>query len=129
MMASGTLTPLRSESMVPTSTVVGALSAAFDDAQPHLAVVEQQAMAGLERGEDLRMGQLDARSRRRASDRNRARRSGPGEHHRALGEGADAQLRSLQVGEDADRPADLGLDLADGRRPAAAACRDRCGSC
>ena len=35
------------------------------------------------------------------------------EHDRVLAEGADAQLRSLQIDQDADRPAVLGLDLAD----------------
>ena len=29
------------------------------------------------------------------------------QHHRRLGKGADAQFRSLQVGEDGDRPADF----------------------
>ncbi len=61
MVVSGTLTPLRSESLVPTSTTVSArVLVTLGDAQPHLAVVEQQPVADLERGEDFRMGQFDA---------------------------------------------------------------------
>ena len=35
------------------------------------------------------------------------------QRHGAVGEGADAELRSLQVGENADRSADVDLDFAD----------------
>ena len=117
MVESGTLTPLRSESWSPTSTVVTArVLVALVDAQAHLAVVEQQPVAGLERGEDFRMGQLDARrvAGRRVVE-SRTKRLADGQLDRLVGEGADAQLRPLQVDEDADRAADLGLDLADGR--------------
>ena len=58
---SGTLTPLRLESPVPNSTTVdGAVGGALGDAQAHLAVVEQQAVADLKRLQDFRVRQLDA---------------------------------------------------------------------
>ena len=47
----------------------------------------------------------------------------------AVGEFADAQLRSLQVGEDADRPADRFLDGADAADQRPHRDRGRCGSC
>ena len=97
----------------------GARRRALDDAQAHLAVVEEQAVAGLERREDLRVGQLDALgvARRRVGieDEGLAGR----QRDRAVGEGADAELRALQVDEDADRPLGIGLDLADCRHQAA----------
>ena len=85
------------------------------DAQAHAAVVEQQPVAGFESGKHFRVGQLDA-----------GRVAGVGIviEHEALadhqvdglvGEHADPELRSLQVDENADRVAFLGLDLADGR--------------
>lgn len=59
------------------------------------------------------MGQADAarvaRRRVEIEPESRARR----DLLCTVGEGADAQLGALQVGEDRDRPADLGLDLAD----------------
>ena len=36
----------------------------------------------------------------------------------ALGEGSDPELRSLQIGKDADRPADFLLDFANDSRRA-----------
>ena len=73
IVVSGRLTPLRADSLPPTST-------RGDDARPvglerdeaHLAVVEQQRVTGLERREDFGMRQLHAHGRRPASDRNRA---------------------------------------------------------
>ena len=52
----------------------GSLSAS-SDGEPQLAVVEQQRVPGLERGEDFRMRQVTRASRRRAPDWSRARRS------------------------------------------------------
>ncbi len=84
------------------------------DAQAHAAVVEQQPMAHFQRGKHFRMGQLDAR---------RVARFGVGIEHEGLtdrqvdglvGELADAQFRPLQIDENADRVAFLGLNLADG---------------
>ena len=128
---SGRLTPLRSDSLPPTSTrVTMRLRLGLGDGEPHLAVVEQQRVAGL----DARRRFPDAADRRawrrRAPDRSRARRCAPFvEHDRAAGEGADAQLRPLQIDQDADRPAVSLLDAADRRRPARACGRGWCGSC
>ena len=109
IVVSGRLTPLRSESLPPTSTRVTArLRRGLGRDEPHLAVVEQQRVAGLERREDFRMRQVHARRVARRRDRRRARRSRPSSSITGSpGEGADAQLRPLQVGEDADRPAVL----------------------
>ena len=52
-----------------------------------------------------------------AGSRSKRKRAPSAQHHRAGGEGAAPELRPLQVGEDADRPADLGLDLANQRVP------------
>ncbi len=116
MVVSGMLTPLRSERWSPTSTMVTtAILGRLGDAQAHAAIVEQQPVADFERREDFRMGQLDARRiaglGRAVEDEALAERQVDGR----LGEGADAQLGSLQVDEDADRVAFLGLDRADGR--------------
>ena len=70
-------------------------------------------MTDLDRGEDLGMRQVDAIAI--AGGRVVVEGEGGvvGEFDGAVGELADAQLRTLEVGEDADRPADLGLDGAD----------------
>ena len=60
-MVSGRLTPLRSESLPPTSTrVTICLLARFGGDQADLAVVEQQRVAGLDALEDFRMRQVHA---------------------------------------------------------------------
>ena len=55
--------------------------------------------------EDLRMRQADALLRPGAAIEIEAELGAGGERHPAFGEGADPQLRPLQVGEDADGPA------------------------
>ena len=85
------------------------------DPELHLAVVEQQPMSGLERGEDFGVRQMNALPRAgrrlRIEDEDVARR----DLDLALGKSADPELRPLQVGENPDRPADVFLDLANGR--------------
>ena len=49
----------------------------LDRDQPDLAVIEQQRMAGLERGEDFRMRQVHPRRRRPGRDRHRGRNRRP----------------------------------------------------
>ena len=116
---SGTLTPLRLEISPPTTTSVsGVLGRALDHLHPELAVVDEERGAGLERLEDLRMRQADPGRVALGRIEVEAEARALGEQHRAGGEGAAAQLRPLQVGEDADRPAELRLDLADQRVPA-----------
>jgi hypothetical protein len=82
--------------------------------QPHLAVVEQKRMAGLEGSENFRMRQLHARVV--------AGRLAGIEHEalavmklcRAFGERSQTQLWSLQIDENADRAAVAAFDIADG---------------
>ncbi len=81
--------------------------------QPHLAVVDQQMMAGLDRGEDFRVRKVHAlgvaglgvvvehESRTRQNIRASA------------GERVEPELRPLQIDENADRPAVACLDCAD----------------
>ena len=83
--------------------------------QAHLAVVEQQRVAGLDRLEDLGMRQVHARdAARRLVGIERERRA-LRQHHRAAFELPDAKLRALQIDQDADRPLAFVLDRADGR--------------
>ena len=70
-------------------------------------------MAGLERGEDLRMRKVHAGRVARRRVGIEGEDLAGGQRHRPVGERADAELGALQVGENADRPAGVGLDLAD----------------
>ena len=91
------------------------LAVVLDDAQPEAAVVDQQAVAGLERVDDLRMRQRDAGDVAIELLTMEGELRADLQEDRTIGEGADAQLGALQVGEDADGAAGLGLDLANGR--------------
>ena len=111
----GTLTPLWSDRVPPTTHVgLGEIGAALDDLEPHLAVVEQQVGAGLERREDLRDAAAARAAGRPAVVLEVEAECAPGRQlDLAAGEIAEPQLRPLHVGEDADRPAGIGFDLAD----------------
>ena len=86
--------------------------------QAQLAVVDQQRVARLDRGEDFRMRQLHARGVARRRDRYRAMKSWPLSISAApFFEGAEPQLRALQIDQDADRPVMLGFDRADAWPP------------
>jgi hypothetical protein len=80
-----------------------------------LAVVQQQGRARPHGGQDLGVRQVHARlvARRRVAVE--AEGLAGLQHHRAVGELADAQLGTLQVGQDAQRTADDLLGLADRR--------------
>ena len=93
---------------------LGKIRAAGLDAQAHLAVVDQEIGAHFQRREDLAVRQ------RRAAGVARGRQVEVEaeavaflERHRAVGEGAEAELGPLQVHQDADRAAEFALDLAD----------------
>src|SRR5437016_1724811 len=60
------------------------------------------------------MGQGRARRVSRPLVEVEAEPSARRDRHRAAGEGAEAQLRSLQIGHDADRPSYRALDRANG---------------
>ena len=62
-MVSGRLTPLRSDSLPPTSTrATTRVPVGFERDEAHLAVIEQQRVTGLELGEDFGMRQLHAQA-------------------------------------------------------------------
>ena len=111
--ALGTLTPLRSDRPPPFDhRGLGEVGAAALDPQPDAAVVEQQVLAGLQHGEDLRVRQVGPAAGRPVPGRGRAGRVAAGQGDPAGREAAHAQLRPLQVHDRADRPAALLLDLA-----------------
>ena len=95
----------------------GAVRLRLDDPQRKLAVVEEHHMARLERAENFRMRQMHARPipLRRIGIEGEALAAR--ELDTVAGEGADAQLGTLEVGKDADRPIEAFLELADGEDP------------
>ena len=87
--------------------------AAADDAEAELAVVEQQRRTLAGGVDDLGMRQAHAMLVARRLVEVEPQPRAVLEHHVAGGEGADPELRALQVGEHADRAADLLLETAD----------------
>ena len=85
------------------------------DAQTDLAVVDEQRRSGLERLEDLAVRQRRAGRVAGRGVEVEAEGLALGEILRAIGEHPAAQFRALQVGEDGDGTAGIGLDLADRR--------------
>ena len=131
MVESGRLTPLRSDSLPPTidaraSCAAGSASVTMSRSLPSSI---SSVWPGSTRGEDLRMRQIDARrvARRRIGVEHEA--VAVLHLHRAAGEGAEPQLRPLQIDQDADRAAGVALDAADRRRPVRACGPGWCGSC
>ncbi len=127
---SGRLTPLRFEILPPTATSRhGAAGLHLLDLEAQLAVVEEDAVARLERAEDLGMRQEDALRVAGALVRIENEAAALLQHRGIAAEGADPELRPLQVGEDADRPPGARLDLADGADLLAQPVARRDGSC
>jgi hypothetical protein len=89
--------------------------ARLDDAQPELAVVEQERMAGLHGREDLRMRQVHAAETADRFAADEAQHVAFVELDRARLELADAELGALQIDQDADGPRELGLQFAHDR--------------
>src|SRR6185295_9972111 len=85
----------------------------LDHAEHDLAVVEEEAVARGERRQDLGMGHADALLIAEPWIEVDDEGVAVLELDAAAGEDADPQLGPLQVGEDADRPPDIGFDLAD----------------
>ena len=104
---SGRLTPFLSEILLPATTVqtidLPSQRTAFSS---QLAVVDQQAMAGLDRLQDFRMRQVTRVSSPGAGLSSSVKVWPAASSSLAVGELADAQLRPLQVGQNADRPAE-----------------------
>jgi hypothetical protein len=92
---------------------VGEVRAAVLDVQVDLAVVEQQMRARRQRCKDLRMRQRRARLAACRRIEIEAKRFAGHEIDEAVGKRAHAQLRPLQVEQDADRPPGIALDPAD----------------
>ena len=86
--------------------------AGFGDVQADAAIIEQEVVARLARGENLRMRKLDAlRIARRGIAIENEGIAGVDARF-PLRKGADPQFRPLQVCKNADRPVDLRLDRA-----------------
>src|SRR5262249_49476603 len=83
--------------------------------EPDLAVIEKEVMARLDRRQNFRMGQMYPRRVARRRIAIEAKCLALGEQDRAALECADAQLGSLQVDEDSDRPPVFEFDRADRR--------------
>ncbi len=84
-----------------------------DHPQAQLAVVQQQVHARLQGGDDLRVRQADPLGVARGRVEVQAQGLAAHQLHLALGEGADPQLRPLQVHEDAQGVVQFALYLAD----------------
>ena len=98
---------------VPVGALIGVIAAPVFDAQAHPSVIEEDVVFGFERREHLFVGKRDAASIARRPRHVEAEfLAGPQGRPAAI-EGADAQLRSLQVGQDGDGPAVLAFDFAD----------------
>ena len=97
---------------------VGEVLAAGVDRQADLAVVDQQRRSRLQRRKDLGVGQVDAADVPRRTRQVHPERSPLDQFlARRVGKGADPQLRSLQVCQNADRTSGVFLDLADDHVP------------
>ncbi len=87
--------------------------ARLDDAEPELAVVEEQRMAGLHGLKDLRMRQMHAAEPADQFAADEAQHVALGEPDPARLELADAEFGSLEVDQNADGAGEFGLELAD----------------
>ena len=87
----------------------------LDDAEAHLAVVDQDCVAGLQRVQDFGVGQAHARLIARCGIRIEDEGRALLELHAAVVEFAQTELGPLQIGENADGPAAIGLELAQHR--------------
>ena len=81
------------------------VAAVARNAQPQLAIVQQQRCAGRRHADDLRVGQLHAPGPARRGVQIEPESLAGAEMHPAAAEAADAQLGSLYVGQQADRAA------------------------
>jgi hypothetical protein len=93
---------------------VGPVGAGRDHQQPHLAVVEQQARAGGEGGEQLRVRHAHPRPVAGRGIKVEPQPVAGGDLDPALSEGPQAEFRPLQVGQGGQRPLHLMLGGAHG---------------
>ena len=92
---------------------------AFGDLDAQAAVIEKQTVARLAAAKISGWGRWTRVLSPGVGSVSKTKVSPGASGHLAPGEGADAELGALQVGEDADRPAGFRLDLADDRGAAA----------
>ena len=92
---------------------LGEIVAAIGDPEAHLAVIDEELVARLQRGEDLGMRQRRPRLVAGFVVEVEPEIGAGRESHPATGEIAEPELRALQIGEDADRSPGFGLDAAD----------------
>ena len=112
--AFGTFTPFAVRKRPPTRHKVSANSAAAAfDAKPNLAVIEEQLGPRTYRIEDLGMGQRRTASVAGLLAEIEAKAVTGREFDPTLGEATEAQLWSLQIGQNPDRPARRALDRPD----------------
>ena len=90
----------------------GEFVSALGHPQPELAVIQQQVRTLIDRGEDFRVGQGHVAGRARRLVEIEPDGRSRFQIHRAAGQFADAQLGSLQVGQDTDGTSRLGLERA-----------------
>ena len=111
----GRFTPLRFEIAPPvTTSAVMVVRSEADDPHPHPPVVDEQFLARHDRGEDLRDDAAGSPACRPPRLPARSARVSPAfEVEAAALTRTDADLRSLEILQDADRPADLLLQGAD----------------
>ena len=111
---SGTLTPLRADSLPPTSTRVTARRGDTSTATSLiLPSSRSSAWPGLSADRISGCGRWTRVSSPGAGSASSTKVAPFAQHDRVVAEGADPQLRALQIDQDADRPAVLGLDLTD----------------
>ena len=85
----------------------------FQNLELDLAVIEQQAVARLESLKNFGMRQVDPVDAAAGLVGVQRERCAVFQHDRAVGEGSHAQFRSLEVGQNADRPSNFPLDRTD----------------
>ncbi len=106
------MTPLRSEQFTTCDHFSDYRIAVLGgDLQAQAAIVEQQAHARLQRFDDFRVGQVDPINVTWGAVEVQAQGLTALQVDLALGKTADAQLRPLQVHQDADRGVQLFLDF------------------
>ena len=92
----------------------GKILSAGKHPQAHLAVVDQQILTGFDRSEDFRVQQRHTSVLADGRIEVKPQPLPDGKVHSPADHLAQAQLRSLQIHQDSDRAAHIGLDLPDG---------------
>ncbi len=127
---SGRLTPLRSDSLPPTSTRVTIFCRFASVAIRRILPSSSSSVwPGCTPSKISGCGRCTRVASPGAASVSNVKVPPLSSMRRPVGEGADAQLRTLQIDQDADRTIVRCLDRADGGRPARACGHATCGSC